>query len=80
MSSWPAQALWPPGLAVHMWHPRIWDLHFWRGSDGVAVVSFANPHAQKGGLDLPTDAFLQIVNGRRQSLPPPRNVTWEFHQ
>jgi hypothetical protein len=40
-----------------MWHPRIWDLHVWRGDDGRAIVEFANPKARPGGLQLPEAAF-----------------------
>jgi hypothetical protein len=54
----------PPGLAIHMWHPQIWDLHVWRGEDGVARVAFANPNARPGGLQLPGDSFFQVVPGK----------------
>lgn len=47
----------PAGLAVHMWHPRAWDLHVWRREDGVPTVAFANPRARRGGKELPDDAF-----------------------
>jgi hypothetical protein len=53
----------PPGLAIHMWHPPIWDLHVWRGEDGVATVAFANPKARPGGLQLPGDSFRRVVPG-----------------
>jgi hypothetical protein len=46
----------PAGLAIHMWHPQGWDLHVWRGEDGVPTVAFANPHARRGGKELPDDA------------------------
>ena len=56
----------PADLAIHMWHPRVWDLHVWRGDDGVPTVAFANPKARAGGKRLPREAFFQLVNGRKQ--------------
>jgi hypothetical protein len=53
----------PPGLAIHMWHPRVWDLHVWRSDDGVPTVSFANPRERPGGKVLPRDAFFYLVDG-----------------
>lgn len=49
----------PGGLAIHMWHPQVWDLHVWRGRDGVATVAFANPHERKGGKQLQDGAFFR---------------------
>jgi hypothetical protein len=60
----------PPDLPVLMWHPRIWDLHAWRGADGVARITPANPDERPGGLALPAAAFLQMKNGRLQPLSP----------
>jgi hypothetical protein len=47
-----------PGLDVHFWHPRAWDLHLWAGADGVATVAFENPTARAGGVVLPPGAFV----------------------
>lgn len=58
---------------IHMWHPQVWDLHVWRGENGVAIVSFANPNAAGGGKDLPREAFFYLVDGRRHyPVVPPR--------
>jgi hypothetical protein len=54
----------PPGLAIHMWHPRVWDLHVWRGRDGVPTVAFANPQERRGGKTLPAGSFFHLVDGR----------------
>ncbi len=54
----------PPGLAVHMWHPRVWDLHVWRGADGLPTVSFANPRERRGGKELPAESFFYVVGGQ----------------
>ena len=53
----------PADLAVHMWHPRVWDLHVWRGDHGVPTVSFANPRERRGGKVLPKDAFFHFLGG-----------------
>lgn len=29
-------------------HPRSWDIHFWRGADGVATVSILSPRPIPG--------------------------------
>jgi len=58
----------PADLAIQMWHPQAWDIHFWKGKDGVPAVTFANPHAVGGGRELPHDAFFYLVDGRRK--PP----------
>ncbi len=55
----------PADLAIHMWHPRVWDLHVWRGDDGVPAVSFANPRERRGGKALPKEAFYQFLSGSR---------------
>lgn len=57
---------------IHMWHPQIWDIHFWRGADGVPTISFNNPNDTGGGLKLPEGSFYYIVDGRR--VPPPEPV------
>jgi hypothetical protein len=57
----------PAGLEVHMWHPRVWDLHVWRGADGVASIGFANPSARPGGFELPADSFFRP--GDRTATP-----------
>ena len=44
-----------------MWHPRVWDLHVWRGGGGVPTVSFANPNERRGGKALPREAFFQYL-------------------
>lgn len=56
---------------ILFWHPRVWDIHFWIGDDGVPTISFANPNAPGGGLHLPEDAFFYVVNGRKQPPPDP---------
>ena len=58
----------PPGLAIHMWHPRVWDLHVWRGGKGVPTVSFANPNERRGGKALPKEAFFRYLGAEPQ--PP----------
>ncbi len=58
----------PAGLDVLMWHPRIWDLHAWRGADGVARVTPANPDERPGGLSLPAAAFLRQSQGRLEPM------------
>jgi hypothetical protein len=55
----------------YFWHPRAWDIHFWVGDDGVPAISFHNPHARRGGVRLPEDAFFYIVDGKQQPPPPP---------
>jgi hypothetical protein len=55
---------------VHFWHPRVWDVHFWRGDDGVPTVSLHNPKA-RGGLALPAGAFFRVIDGKRLPAPPP---------
>jgi hypothetical protein len=53
----------PANLAIHMWHPRVWDLHVWRGDRGVPTVSFANPRERRGGKVLPKEAFFHFLSG-----------------
>lgn len=53
----------PAGLAIHMWHPRVWDLHVWRGEQGVPTVSFANPGERHGGKVLPKESFFHFLSG-----------------
>lgn len=60
----------PPGLAIHMWHPRVWDLHVWRGPDGVPTVAFANPRERRGGKELPAGAFFRVEGGSPRPLNP----------
>lgn len=60
----------PPNLAIHMWHPRVWDLHVWRGDSGVPVVTFANPNERRGGKELPRGAFFSVVDGKKSDLTP----------
>jgi hypothetical protein len=50
-----------------MWHPRVWDIHFWIG-DEVPTVSFYNPKAPEGGLCLPEGAFYSLVKGRKEPI------------
>jgi hypothetical protein len=54
----------PAGLDVLMWHPRVWDLHVWRGGNGEPSIAFANANARRGGRDLPPAAFFRMENGR----------------
>jgi hypothetical protein len=56
----------PRELAIHMWHPRVWDVHVWRGDDGVPTVAFANPNARHGGKGLPKEAFFYLVDGAKR--------------
>jgi hypothetical protein len=58
----------PPGLAMHMWHPQVWDLHVWRGEDGTPTVAFANPSARRWGRELPDGAFYSLENGHRRPV------------
>jgi hypothetical protein len=58
----------PDGLAIHMWHPRVWELHVWRGDDDVPTIAYANPTARAGRRELPDAAFFYLVNGRKQLL------------
>jgi hypothetical protein len=43
---------------VLLWHPRLWDLHVWRGDAGVPTIALDNPRAPRGGLELPPGSFL----------------------
>lgn len=52
------------GAGVDFWHPRHWDLRFWRGADGAPLVSFHNPDARPGGLHLPRGSFFYMIDGR----------------
>jgi hypothetical protein len=56
----------PRELAIHMWHPRVWDVHVWRSDDGVPTVGFANPNARRGGKNLPREAFFYLVDGQKR--------------
>lgn len=56
----------PSGLGIHLWHPPVWDIHVWRGADGVPTIAFANPHARAGGLALPEGAFYHLVDGKKR--------------
>jgi hypothetical protein len=56
----------PRELAIHMWHPRVWDVHMWRGDEGVPTIAFANPTARRGGKDLPRDAFFYLADGKKR--------------
>jgi hypothetical protein len=75
MTLTPGAAAEPPRrqleAGVHFWHPQVWDIHFWAGDDGVPTVSFANPNARKGGLELPEGTFFRFVNGRKQAVSKP---------
>jgi hypothetical protein len=53
-------------VGISFWHPRVWDIHFWIGDDGVPTVSLDNPKAPDGGLLLPEDTFFSLVNGHKQ--------------
>lgn len=44
----------------------MWDLHVWRGKNGAPTVTFANPHARRGGKDLPDNAFFYLVDGEKR--------------
>jgi hypothetical protein len=61
----------PPRPAIEhgilMWHPQVWDIHFWIGEDGPAV-SFNNPRAPNGGICLPTWAFYVFRNGLKRPV------------
>lgn len=60
----------PAGLGIYMWHPRVWDLHVWRGGDGVPTIAFANPNERRGGKQLPREAFFYVKDGqKRYPLP-----------
>ncbi len=59
------------GSEVDFWHPRVWEVRFWRGEDGVPEAALHNPGARRGGLDLPEGAFFRFVNGRRERARPP---------
>jgi hypothetical protein len=52
---------------ILMWHPQVWDIHFWIGED-VPRVSFNNPAAPDGGLCLPAGAFYKWRNGRKEPV------------
>lgn len=54
---------------IHMWHPQVWDIHFWSGDDGLPAVSFNNPNDDGGGIMLPEGSFYYLIDGRR--VPPP---------
>jgi hypothetical protein len=59
---------------IHMWHPQVWDIHFWIEDDGP-VVSFNRPKAPDGGLCLPAGSFYSVRNGRKEPIqqsPPCR--------
>jgi hypothetical protein len=43
-------------VPVLYWHPQLWDIHFWIGTDGLPTISPANPHASGRGLRLPDNA------------------------
>lgn len=60
----------PPDVPapVHFWHPRVWDIHFWRGEEGVPDVTFDNPRARPGGLPLPEGSFFRLVDGEKQPI------------
>ena len=58
----------PPELDVHMWHPRVWDIHVWRGDD-VPAATFANPRAREGGVKLPDGSFFYLVDGKKDVVP-----------
>jgi hypothetical protein len=62
----------PSKVGIHFWHPRVWDIHFWIGEEGVPTVSFNNPKDPGGGLRLPEGTFFYLVNGRKQSPPKPK--------
>ncbi|HEX6993341.1 MAG TPA: hypothetical protein VF339_04265 [Gammaproteobacteria bacterium] len=53
----------PADVDVLFWHPRVWDIHFWIEEDGPPAVSFDNPNARPGGLELPKGAFYRIDDG-----------------
>jgi hypothetical protein len=61
----------PPGIETLFWHPRVWDIHFWIGEDGVPVVAFDNPQAPAGGVRLPEGSFYRLVKGRKEPLTVP---------
>jgi hypothetical protein len=53
-------------VGIYFWHPRVWDIHFWIGEDGVPTISLDNPQAPARGLPLPEGAFFYLVNGHKQ--------------
>jgi hypothetical protein len=57
----------PAGLAIHMWHPQVWDLHVWKGENGVPTIAFANPRERRGGKELPANTFFYLVNGQKRA-------------
>lgn len=54
----------PVRAGILMWHPRVWDIHFWM-SDNGPTVAFDNPRAPDGGLCLPEASFYVLRNGRK---------------
>jgi len=52
---------------IQMWHPQVWDVHFWIG-DSVPTVAFNNPNAPDGGLCLPLGSFYVLRKGRKQPI------------
>jgi hypothetical protein len=60
----------PPNVGVYMWHPQVWDIHFWVGDGGEPIISFNNPKDPGGGVELPEGSFYYLVNGRKH--PPPK--------
>ena len=61
----------PAEPAGYFWHPRGWDIHFWRGDDGVPTISFHNPRAPAAGVRLPEGAFYYLRDGERVLPPDP---------
>jgi hypothetical protein len=56
----------PMKTGILMWHPKIWDIHFWIGKD-VPADSFNNPQAPDGRrLCLPAGSFYVLKNGRKE--------------
>lgn len=53
---------------IYFWHPRVWDIHFWVAEDGPPAVSFSNPRARHGGLELPVGSFFRLEDGRKRLI------------
>lgn len=54
----------------YFWHPQGWDIHFWRGADGVPTITFHNPQGRPGGLPLLQGTFYYLRDGQRTPPPP----------
>jgi hypothetical protein len=57
-----------PDDQIYFWHPRVWDIHVWRGENGEPTIAFRNPSARPGGVTMPEGAFFALVEGRQVPL------------